>query len=259
MNPPALTDDADCVTDRDRPASTRTPAASAADEQRLVQLGAPHPEPGTRAERRERRARPVGVPDAAKRRPRRRHPERGERRHRARHQPLAARLVDRARPRLEDDARQAGAGRVQRGRPVRPVRRRTSRSSTIDHDAERAERAVLGADPHPQQHGVQHRERHRGDPRGVHQWQRSAFEHHRHVVRMAEQPVRPAADQRAARHHDDARVPLPSRASRCTTSAAPARPPRPASIGQPEPRDERPVATTPRPRSRPAARCAARP
>src|SRR3954451_18556517 len=48
------------------------------------------------------------------------------------------------------------------------------------------------------------------EPSRVHEWQGRAFEHHSHVVGMAQYSIGAAADQWQSRHHNDAGVPLPS-------------------------------------------------
>ena len=85
-----------------------------------MQLRPPHPQAGPAAEE------PVGpvplvqVPDPAQLIASRLHPDRGQPGHGGRHQPLAARLVDRPRPRLGHGDLEPGPGALDgRGQPGR--------------------------------------------------------------------------------------------------------------------------------------------
>ena len=83
----------------------------------------------------------------------------GQVRDRTGHQPLAARLVDRAGPRLADHDLEAGAGGVQRGgqadRAAAGDDEVQARAATVGSVAQGG---VLGPDPDREQAGVEHRE-----------------------------------------------------------------------------------------------------
>ena len=98
----------------------------------MVQLHPAYPEAGTVRKRGHGIDVTLQVPDPADRHPARHDAEFRQSRDRLGHQSLAARLVDRRRPRLDHHGRQPGTARVQRGGQAgRPA----SRDQQVDHAA----------------------------------------------------------------------------------------------------------------------------